>query len=203
MDAAMAASKSRWYPGVNPPLRAGLPDACRTRHPRNRLLSRLLRSLLFHHLPFFSFSSTSSSTSSYTSSVTITSVPLFLVPRLRYRLCRPPLGSLLARSPPSSPFWRGPHFFWLRLRWVAPRTVCVQPMRNATVVTPLPECSDSGGLPHRLLIGVIPLSPSRSLTARLLSLAVLPRRSAAWLSSSLREPRLCYTALALLSSSVS
>lgn len=87
---------------------------------------------------------------------------------------RPSLSAtswLLARA--FSSFWRGPHFFWLRLRWVAPRPVYARPMRSATAVTPLPECSDSGSLPHRLLIGV---TPSLSLTISHRSLA-LPHRS--------------------------
>lgn len=87
-------------------------------------------------------------------------------------------------------------FFWLRLRWVAPRPVYARPMRSATVVTPLPECSDSGGLPHRLLIGAVPLTPSRPLTGRSLLLAVLPHRSATRLSFSLRKPRLCFNSRA-------
>lgn len=106
---------------------------------------RLLRSLLFHLLLL---------------------LLLLLVHLLRYYLYPALSHSASTRSSLSvtswllaralSSFWRGPHFFWLRLRWVAPRLVYARPMRSATVVTPLPECSDSGGLPHRLLIGVVP-----------------------------------------------
>lgn len=79
-----------------------------------------------------------------------------------------------------SSFWRGPHFFWLRLRWVATRPVCERPMRNVAAVTPLSEYSDSGGLPHRLLIGAVPLSfflslpPLLSLSLSFLSLPLSP-----------------------------
>jgi len=92
LDAVMAASKSRWYPGVNPPGGVAkriqdLPSCA-----RNQLLSGF----------FVLFSSTSSSFSfSFTSSVTLISIPLFLIPRLRDHLYQPPLGSLLARFPPS------------------------------------------------------------------------------------------------------
>lgn len=153
MDAVMAASKSRWYPGVNPP---GGVAKCIQDSPsraRNQLLSGFFVHLLrhYHLYPALSHSASTRSSLSATS-------------------------WLLARA--LSSFWRGPHFFWLRLRWVAPRSVYARPMRSATVVTPLPECSDSGGLPHRLLIGVVPLFSSRSLTGRLLFLAVLPHRLA-------------------------
>lgn len=117
------------------------------------LLFHLLLLLLIHLLRHYHFYPSLSRSSSMRSSLSATSW-------------------LLARA--LSSFWRGPHFFWLRLRWVAPRPVYARPMRSATVVTPLPECSDSGGLPHRLLIGFVPLSPSRSLTGRSLT---LPHRS--------------------------
>ena len=109
---------------------------------------------------------------------------------------------LLARA--FSSFWRGPHFFCLRLRWVAPRPVYARPMRSATAVTPLPECSDSGSLPHRLLIGV---SPSLFLTISHRSLA-LPHRSPSLFThlAVLLPPRtasLCFSSRTSLSSSVS
>lgn len=143
---------------------------------------RLLRSLLFHLLlPLVHFLR-----------------HYHLYPALSRRAStRPSLSAtswLLARA--LSSFWRGPHFFWLRLRWVAPRPVYARPMRSATAVTPLPECSDSGGLPHRLLIGIVPLSPSLFLTGRSLLLTVLPHCSATWLSSFFREPRLRFNSRA-------
>lgn len=81
-----------------------------------------------------------------------------------------------------SSFWRGPHFFWLRLRWVVTRPVCERPMRSAATVTPLSEYSDSGDLPHRLLIGALSLFPPLSLLAPLTlshSLSLLFSRSLA------------------------
>lgn len=143
---------------------------------------RLLRSLLFHLLlPLVHFLR-----------------HYHLYPALSRRAStRPSLSAtswLLARA--LSSFWRGPHFFWLRLRWVAPRPVYARPMRSATAVTPLPECSDSGGLPHRLLIGIVPLSPSLFFTGRSLFLTVLPHCSATWLSSFFREPRLRFNSRA-------
>lgn len=184
MDAVMAAPKSWWYPGSQPSGRG-----CQTHTGLAILCSEptpvwLLRSLLFHHL-----------------------LLLLLVHLLRHyhvyptlshpASTRPSLSAtswLLARA--LSSFWRGPHFFWLRLRWVAPRPVYARPMRSATAVTPLPECSDSGSLPHRLLIGVVPLFPSRSLTDRSFFLTVLSHRSATWLSSFLQGPRLRFSSRA-------
>lgn len=88
LDAVMAAPKSRWYPGSQPFGRGCQTHTGSPSCARNQLLSGF----------FVLFSSTSSSSfsSSFTSSATITSVPLFLAPRLRDHLYRPPLGSLLA-----------------------------------------------------------------------------------------------------------
>lgn len=177
------------YPGVNPP-RVGLPNAYRTRHPAlgNQLLSG-----------FFVLSFSFSPSPPPSTPPPPVSVPLPRVTaRTRSSLSRPPLGSLLRAL---SFFWWGPHFFWLRLRWVAPRPVYARPMRSATVVTPLPECSDSGGLPHRLLIGCC---PSRSLATSHRSLAPSRRSPSPFSHSgcpSLSASRVYVSALALLFSS--
>lgn len=86
LDAVMAASKSRWYPGVNPP---GGVAKCIQDSPSCVLGTSSCPASSFSSLLF---------SSSFTSSATITSIPLFLVPRLWDRLYQPPLGSLLARA---------------------------------------------------------------------------------------------------------
>lgn len=130
-------------------LRAGLPNAYRTRHP----------ALGTSSCPASSFSSLPPPPPPFPPRSP--PPPLSSLSRSfsRHVYETVSIGHLLAPCSRSlSSFWRGPHFFWLRLRWVAPRPVYARPMRSATAVTPLPECSDSGGLPHRLLIGVVPLS---------------------------------------------
>lgn len=99
MDAVMAAPKEPVVPGEST-LRAGLPNACRT---LAILCSgpapvRLLRSLLFHLL-LFPPPSPLPLPPARTPPPSLSSLSRsFALPRLRDRLCRPPLGSLLARS---------------------------------------------------------------------------------------------------------
>lgn len=154
MDAVMAAPKSRWYPGVNPPGGVAKRIQDSPSCARNQLLSG-----------FFVLFSFTSSSPSFTSSVTIISIPLSLVERLRDRLYQ---SHLLAPCSRAFLLLEGTAFFL-----VAPAMGGTQ-----TGLCPTNEKRDRGNASPRVLRQWRPSSSTTHRNSPSLSLAI-PHRSLA------------------------